>query len=547
MSTPIITGGAAPVTIPAGDIQFYDRFSPPLPAGNYTLSTSQSVGGVQNINDGVEPVYQAPDQPLLITGPRFSLSGKDVYSMYPPPGNIGTFQDHLPQVVLTQKSFPWTRSIVDISVTPSPSPAPTASTPWIGILTFYPGDVQTTGQQLNPTSGPYVSLPKTLNVPDVVTGSSTVLAPQIKPTTTENSEQAVVVEMAYSYFKSIAPSQTDLPYLAHGRQVNTSGKALAGEQAQGYFSVAVGNRVVQPNTSTVPAPVQTAVLVSLEGQWNRLPGGSDASNPANDNMTIRLVVLASWTFGALPAGGDFLYLMSQLNVDLLRLPSGGPTANPDSDPAAQAVEALALGYVPLGNDLRDGENTTSYYRGPGAAAPCVTDTTYGPYHYSDSTVHYDPTFGTFNLTYAAAFQVGRLLALSDGSFCQSLIQWRNDYFFRLQNTLKQQAVQGALDQAVTAAAMPAALAASDAGEYGPPDQMKTTVRKFWHGVVGAPLFSGKGAKVPLVQARHRRAASAARPGVLSSEEIEAMHAAGEDPVQALRRKIASLNSPESQP
>ncbi|MES2706268.1 MAG: hypothetical protein V4726_06635 [Verrucomicrobiota bacterium] len=538
-SVPIITGGSAPVTIPAGDIQFYDRFSPPLPAGNYTLSTSQTVGGVQNINDGVDPVYAAPDQPLLITGPRFSLSARDVYSMYPPAGNVGTFQDHLPHVVLCQKSFPWTRSIVDLSVTPDPVPAPTDATPWIAVLTFYPGDVQASGQSLDPADGPYVSLPRQMSVPDIVAGGSTVLAPQITPTASENDLQATVVEMTYGYFKSIAPSQSDLPFLAHGRQVNTEGKALAGDQAKGYFSLAVGNRVVQPNLSTVPAPVQTAVLVSLEGQWNRLPGGSDAADPANDSLLIRLVVLASWTFGALPAGGDFLYLMGNLGVDLLRLPSpAGPTADPDSDPQAQAVQALALGYVPLGNDLRDGENTTSYYRGPGAAAPCATDMNYGPYHYSDSTIQYDPAFGTFNLSYAAAFQVGRLLALSDGSFCQTLIQWRNDYFYRLLNTLKVQAVQVPLEQAVAGARHAEAEAADAAGDYGPEDGMKTTVLKLFHGVVGAPLFSEQ-PKVPLVSPRHRRRASGTRPGVLSPEEIGDLHAAGEDPAQVLRRKIAA--------
>lgn len=537
MITPVITGGSAPVTIPAGDIQFYDRFSPPLPAGNYTISTSQKVGGVQDINNGSDPVYTAPDQQVLITGPRFSLSAKDVYSMYPPADSVGSFQDHLPHVVLSQKSFPWTRSIVDLSVTPNPSPAPTDATPWIAVLTFYPSDVQAVNQPLNPATGPYVNLPKTMNVPDIVTGDPTqILVPQITPTAMENKQQVVVVEMTYAYFKSIAPSQTDLPYLAHGRQVDTAGKALAGEQAKGFFSLAVGNRVVQPNPSTVPAPTQTAVLVSLEGHWNRLPGGSDAKNSAYDDLNIRLVVLASWTFGALPAGGDFLYLMSQLGVDLLRLPSSGPTANPDSVPQAQAVQALALGYVPLGNDLRDGENTTSYYRGPGAAAPCATDMTYGPYHYSDSTIHYDPTFGTFNLTYAAAFQVGRLLALSDGSFAQALIQWRNDYFYRMQNTLNQQAIQEPLAKAVNTAA-----AAETNDEYGTPNHLKTTVRQLWHGVVGAPLFSKK-AKVPLVRPRHRRAASSTAPGVLSPAEIEEIHATGQDPVQALRQKLAAPQS-----
>lgn len=533
---PIITGGAAPVTIPSGDIQFYDRFSPPLPAGQYTISTSQTVRGVKDINNGTDPVYTAPDQAVLITGPRFSLSARNVFSMYPPAGSEGAFIDHLPHVVLSQRSFPWTRSIVDLAITPNPSPVPTPATPWLAVLTFYSADIQRPKDPVNPNPSGPVSPPRTMNVPDVVAASANILTPKIQPTAAENSQQAMVVEITYPFFKGIAPSQTDLPFLAHGRQVNTEGKAVVGEQAKGFFSVVVGNRVLKDGDT------QTAVLVSLEGHWDRLPGGSDAANPANDTMSIRLVVLASWTFTAIPSGGDFLYLMQQLKVDLLRLPATGATASPDTDPAAQAVQALALGYVPLTNDLRIGENTTSYYRGPGAAAPCATDKTYGPYHYSDSTIHYDPTFGTFNLSYAAAFQVGRLLGLSSGSFAAALVRWRNDYFYRTQNTVTQSVVVEPLAQAVAFSAVAASPeGAAVPANAGATAQMRHTVRSLWHGTIGAPLL-GDPKKIPSVQPRHLHAASADTPGLLTPAEIEELRASGEDPLAALRQKLAAAGT-----
>jgi hypothetical protein len=427
------------------------------------------------------------------------------------------------------------RSIVDLAVTPSPSSVPTPGTPWLAVLTFYSADVQRPKDPINPNPSGPVSPPERMNVTDTVAVSANILTPKILPTATESTQQVMVVEMTYPFFKSIAPSQTDLPYLAHGRQVNTEGKAVVGEQAKGFFSVVVGNRVL------LDGDTQTAVLVSLEGHWDRLPGGSDAANPANDTKSIRLVVLASWTFIALPSGGDFLYLMQQLNVGLLRLPTTGatPTAAPDTDPAAQAVQALALGYVPLANDLRDGENTTSYYRGPATAAPSATATTHGPYHYSDSTIHYDPTFGTFNLSYAAAFQVGRLLGLSDGSFASALVRWRNDYFYRTQNAVTQTVVMDPLMQAVTFSAVAASPeAAPAAASPGATTQMRHTVRSLWHDAIGAPLL-GDPKKIPSVQPRHLRAASADKPGLLTPAEIEQLRASGEDPIAALRQKLAA--------
>jgi hypothetical protein len=520
---PIITGRATPLGSPTGDIKFYDRFAPPLPAGQYTVSTSQTVLGAKDINNGADPLYTAPDQAVLITGPRFSLSAKNVFSMYPPADSAGAFIDHLPHVVLSQRSFPWARSIVDLAVEPNPSPAPTPATPWLAVLTFYSADIQRPNDPLNPNPSGPVSPPKTMQVAAIVAANATILTPKIQPTTTENTQQAQVVEMTYAFFKSIAPSQTDLPFLAHGRQVNTEGKAVVGAQAEGFFSVAVGNRVL------LDGDTQTAVLVSLEGHWDRLPGGSDASNPANNAKSIRLVILASWSFTALPSGGDFLYLMSQLDVTLLRLPATGPTDAPDTDPAAQAVQALALGYVPLTNDLRDGEKTTSYYRGPGAAAPCATDMDYGPYHYSDSTIHYDPTFGTFNLSYAAAFQVGRLLALSDGSFAAALVRWRNDYFYRTQNTVTDSVVMHPLM---------AAMDVSPSPDAGTTTQMRHAVRSLWHGTIGARLLEDPSA-IPAVQPRHLRAASSDKPGLLTPEEIEELRASGEDPLATLREKLAA--------
>ena len=540
-TTPIITGGSDPVSIPAGDIQFYDRFSPPLPAGAYSLTTSQSVKGVQDLtDDGQDPSYHQT-QALTINGPRFALSSADVFMMYPPANHTGNFTDHVPHVVLNPRSFPWLRTMVDPAFTPPPPSTPPPNTPWIGLLTFYSQDIQRPNDPTDPNPTGPVSPPTTLAVSALFTQppppAPAVLTPQIVPTAAEATLQATAIDVDYAFFKGIAPAQTEAPYLSHARQVNTDGKALAGEQAKGFFSVTVSNRVVQPGDT------QTAVLVSLEGHWERLPGGVDANDPANNGKKIRLVVLASWSFQAEDSPGDFLGLMKALTfkgnggIDLLRLPAADVPGDPDTDPVSQATQALALGFVPLGNDLRIGEQTTSYYRGPCAAAPCSTDSTYGPFYYSDSTIHYDPTFGTFNLSYAAAFQIGRLLALSDGAFASDLVKWRNDYFYRVQVSLQQAAVQQPLDAAVSGAVSSFA-AAAPAEDYGPTQELRSTTRRLWHGAIAAPILQGV-ASVPLVRPRHLRPASSSRPGVLSPEEIGDLNAAGDDPVRALQRKLAA--------
>jgi hypothetical protein len=531
--SPIITGGDAPVTIAAGTIQFYDRFAPPLQAGAYSLSATQTVGGVQDSSDdGTDPSYNQA-QRLYVNGPRFNLSSTDVFAKYPPANAVGDFHDHLAHVVFQQRTMPWTRDVVDLSYTPVPATLPPAGTPWMALLTFYSADLQTPGNSANPNAGAPVAPPATGLVSALLTTDGTVLVPQIKPTDAESAQQVVSIDVDYTFFLGIAPSQRDLPLLAHGRQVNTEGKALAGDLATGFFSLAVSNRVVNAGDA------QLCVLVSLEGHWTRLPGGPDATS-ANAGTKIRLVVLASWAFATTNPGGDFLAMMTSLTthaggVDLLRLPSTGPTANPDSDAGAQATQALALGYAPLTHDLRAGETTTSFYRGPAAAVPCATDTSYGPFYHPDGAVFYDPTFGTFNLSYAAAFEVGRLLAVSDGAFATNLIRWRNDYFYRLMKAQQQQSLVAPLANAVAEASGPDTVSA----DYGPRLAMHAIARQLWHAAVATPLLSGA-ASIPRAQLRHVRAASPAHPGVLTDDDIETLHATAGDPIELLESKLAAL-------
>jgi hypothetical protein len=91
-----------------------------------------------------------------------------------------------------------------------------------------------------------------------------------------------------------------------------------------------------------------------------------------------------------------------------------------------------------------GENATSWYRGPLGPSPTKRESSqpqsegnYGPYIYSDHAMHYDPGTGIFNHAYSAAWQIGRLLALSDASFAQGMFNWRADYLKSIINQAKQ--------------------------------------------------------------------------------------------------------------
>jgi hypothetical protein len=407
MTEPIIS---QPASVAPGQIAFYDQIAPPLAASAtpYTLSAKQSV---LDLKEGPVPPYSAT-QSVLVSGPRFAIDPASIHTVFPPAGHVGSYRDVLPHIVFREFALPWMRSVDESGDPDGP--------PWMALLTIADTEMPAAPGQPPTSPNSMLTFPTAVPPAQVAAPSAgNVLAPNLTGVGAGNGELALVTDMNLGFFRAIAPRRDELPFLAHARVVNTAGKIMLGMQDDGCFSVVTGNRVPQAPGG------YTALLVSLEGHGAHLP---DSPAPDSKYTAIRVVVLGSWSFTTADSPGDFLTLMAQLTqpgrggVRLLRL---DPPADMASDPAT--AQALAIGYVALGNDLRDGELTTSLYRGPLVPAPTARHTEYGPYYLSDHAVLYDPDYGLFNHAYACAWQIGRLLALSDAAFVQRLIDWRRSY------------------------------------------------------------------------------------------------------------------------
>ena len=66
-------------------------------------------------------------------------------------------------------------------------------------------------------------------------------------------------------------------------------------------------------------------------------------------------------------------------------------------------------------DTRVGDRTFAWYHGPLVPAPIAPFSGLQPFASSAAATIYDATTGTFDLSYAAGFELGRLLALSSGT------------------------------------------------------------------------------------------------------------------------------------
>ncbi|HSH76686.1 MAG TPA: hypothetical protein VLA09_13445 [Longimicrobiales bacterium] len=146
----------------------------------------------------------------------------------------------------------------------------------------------------------------------------------------------------------------------------------------------------------------------------------------------RVVLLSSWTFEC-TGTGTFRSLCLDLDVGMI-----GDHA-PD-------VRLADTGHVALQLRDRDGGDQIAWYRGPLAPYPVTRDPE-GPYHSADQCRRVSPETGMEDVSFSAAFEVGRLLATSDGRLAQELMRWRRTAYRAARRSLSRRGLATGFDLA----------------------------------------------------------------------------------------------------
>jgi hypothetical protein len=125
------------------------------------------------------------------------------------------------------------------------------------------------------------------------------------------------------------------------------------------------------------------------------------------------VLLHSWLFTS-TGPGTFRTLMQNLNVGMMG------SVEEDGKPALTDT-----GHLPLPVLDRAGVTEMAWYRGPLVPWQLTRDPL-GPYHSADQCRRATPETGAEDVSYAAAFEVGRQLAAADARLAQELMRWRRE-------------------------------------------------------------------------------------------------------------------------
>jgi hypothetical protein len=464
----------------SGKIEFVEFHRPGLEDGDYEIEIAQEVKSEGPSGGGkIRGTTFRAEGRFAVYGERFELTPAQINSMFPPPGSLGEHSHVFPHIILNRSTLPWERAADVHEADPRP--------PWMALLLFDDdeklggtltkeefvarynaankvgpnGDslwehlldatvgwlkppAQPNGRAailanaarkspalLNEFAGSEAWVETILNqsrTPKIITlgelkasSEDVVKWPGLAIESAQHADDKVtIIDVEATWLRGIIPTWNDLSLLAHVRQAKPGATNSNGNSADGpsdELAVVVGNRLPRKGG------VSTAHLVSVESRYDSSTG-FDFQN-ATDGDLIRLVSLKSWSFACVDEKQSFKQLLKHLDrtYSTVRLPSP-----PGS--SAEAERYLATGSVPLPHSLRQGDTTVSWYHGPLSPSESATEVSL-PARGADALARYNPVNGMFDVSYAAAWELGRLLAMQSKQFSVGLYKWKRSHALQL--------------------------------------------------------------------------------------------------------------------
>jgi len=361
-------------------VQFIQHRQPPLDSGTYTVEVEQKVK-TEGSNKIPEQTF-SKELTFYVDGHRFAPLTPDViYAVFPPAGNLGEYSNALPHIILKRGTLPWERTIKSTD----------PDLPWLALLLFQESEKPE---------------PQTIKLKELKATSGNTKFPTFIDEPGQNDEDVVtVIDVPQNILEKILPPEKDLTLLASVNQITNEKNESLSEP----LATILGNRLPKKGE------VSTVHLVALEERYDKDSGKFNYQG-AGPNDFIRLVSLASWSFTCVNSKHNFDALLKEIDrePDTLRLPSQN---NP---PAKQYLD---LGYVPLHHALRQGDKTISWYHSPLSTGQSQDNLT-APVPIADQLMRYDPNTGMFDVSYAMAWQLGRMLTLQNQPLAVEIFNWK---------------------------------------------------------------------------------------------------------------------------
>ena len=433
--------------------QLYSKDVPGLQGGDYTISVQQKIHGM-----GPYELKQDKTnvQPFHIQAPRFSLPSDAIYSVYPPSGQAVN-NDVLPHIVFNDPMMPWERKGSTEWEKHPQLDSNRNRIPWLALLTFTADELTISNDQLkslfanNADSRENIAQGDTLAA-EIAVGNVLKLNSEYcwSPPFRNDDLQDATSKMTSlifpkarlfnalfsSYCDDGKPTQCSLGaipdisrhrFLAHVRGVHTEGMAYAGEleddPVQRDFGIIICNRGA-PSALTQSTSLFVH-LVSLEKIEKVQPFPVPEVIDGHE-MRVAMISLNSWIYTCLPP------VSIDTTTRLLRLRDSINSLRPifsvpgdvGGDPTKmRALQRIKDGYSIVRYYVQTGEETVAFARG--GLTPTVVEKREIKQSNSGANLQImDRELGIMDISYSAAWQLGRTMALANRAYTTALVRLR---------------------------------------------------------------------------------------------------------------------------
>lgn len=384
---------------------------PPLPDGDYNIEVTQEILADTKIDKDNQFTASLS---FSVFGPRFTLDPQEIQAVFPPAGSLGDHANVFPHIILNRSTLPWERRAILGS---------NEVMPWLALLLFTEDEVK--NQQVITQSIKLSKLKEnTDKFPTYIEkkDSPPTDRPYWKEESGDHDDDALtVIDVDLTLLQQIIPTTAELKLLAHVRQTQDS----SGKSEGDGVAVIICNRLPEAGK------LSTMHLVSVEGRYQ----GKTFKTQAGTK--IQLVSLTSWRFACIKDQPSFSGLLKNLDTKTLRLSLLESSIQDDNTAANRYLER---GCVTLSHAMRQGNKTVSWYHGPLVPGKNTTPTESEfalPARSADDLVLYNSIYGMFDVSYAAAWELGRLLALQSKSFSISLYNWKRTHAHKIKDAQQQ--------------------------------------------------------------------------------------------------------------
>lgn len=352
------------------DFKLADHYRPILSEGSYKVT------GTQKLTMPVNETFTVTTD-FHVSANITHLAAADIFSVYPAPEQQGDFTGTLPFMVLNNPEYPWLKCWTnDINGLP---------VPWLALV------VVTAAEKHDEAEVKYSTL--------VQYTEDGVFFPFTRPVieSCKDDDMIRVFTITKDTYHAIMPEKADLAWLTHAKFVNLAASEDELAEQDGWFSTIIANRFLPSGKEE--AKKCSVHLIAVDGYL-------DTAIPA-DCDRVRMISLYHWdVYSEQVEDRSFVSLIDGLNQNKGEINE----------------KALKPHY------LRSGEKSYSFYHSP--LLPFHSqryDNINGEEKYTaDGRLIFDGETGLFDISYAAAFNLGKLMTLSRRSEAEKISTWRKN-------------------------------------------------------------------------------------------------------------------------